>query len=81
MFSRLSNAQAKQYLDAVAVHESLVSAVHQAYDYRGGMHWKKIANKDYLYKTHDRLGNANPLGCAARKRSASTPNSLAEKPR
>lgn len=62
MYLPLSNAQAKQYLDAVAVHESLESAVHQAYDYRGGMHWKKIASKEYLYKTHDRLGNAKSFG-------------------
>ena len=62
MFTRLSNAQSKQYLDAVAVHESLVAAVRQAHDYRGGMHWKTVANKDYLYKTLDRLGNAKSFG-------------------
>lgn len=62
MFTELSNAQAKQFLDAVSAQESLDLAVRQSSDYRGGMHWKKVGDKEYLYKTHDRLGNAKSCG-------------------
>lgn len=62
MFTELSNAQARQFLDAVSTHESLASALRQSMDYRGGMHWKKVGDKEYLYKTHDRLGNAKSCG-------------------
>lgn len=62
MFAELSNAQSKQFLDSVSAHESLASALRQSMDYRGGMHWKKVGNKEYLYRTLDRLGNAKSCG-------------------
>lgn len=63
MLLDISNAQAKQYLDAVAAFEGLRQAEHDALAYRGGMHWKTAANgREYLYKTKDRLGNATSLG-------------------
>ena len=59
----LTNAQAKQYLDAAAAFEGLRQVEREALSYRGGMHWKTAANgKAYLYKTKDRLGNATSLG-------------------
>lgn len=62
MHTELSNAQAKQYLDAVSAYEGLIQASHHALDYSGGMHWKTIAGKQYLYKTLDRQGNAKSCG-------------------
>lgn len=62
MYTELSNAQAKQYLDAVSAYEGWVQASRQALDYSGGMHWKTIAGKQYLYKTKDRRGNAKSCG-------------------
>jgi hypothetical protein len=74
MFSPLSNAQAKQFIDATAAFDSLRDAQRQAQDYRGGMHWKTVAGKDYLYRSSDRRGNAKSLG----PRSAATEQMLAE---
>lgn len=62
MYIELSNAQAKQYLDAVSAYEGWDQASQQALDYCGGMHWKTIAGKQYLYKTKDRRGNAKSCG-------------------
>ena len=62
MYSVLSNAQAKQYLDAVAVFEDWRETSRQVLEYRGGMHWKTVAGRSYLYRTKDRLGNAKSLG-------------------
>lgn len=74
MHSALSNAQAKQYLEAVAAHEGLRQLAHHMKEYRGGMHWKAIAGRDYLYRTTDRRGNARSLGV----RSTETENLYAE---
>lgn len=74
MFSPLSNAQAKQYIDAAAAFEQLRDAQRQAQDYRGGMHWKTVASKAYLYRTSDRKGNARSLG----PRNSATEQILAE---
>lgn len=62
MYTELSNAQVKQYLDAVSAYEGWMQASKQALDYGGGMHWKTIAGKQYLYKTKDRYGNAKSCG-------------------
>jgi hypothetical protein len=63
MLIDLSNAQAKQFLDAAAAFTGLRQAEFEAAVYRGGMHWKTASNgKEYLYKTKDRLGNASSLG-------------------
>lgn len=62
MYTELTNTQAKQYLDAVSAYEGWVQSSHQALDYSGGMHWKTIAGKQYLYKTLDRRGNAKSCG-------------------
>lgn len=74
MFISVSNAQAKQLIDATAVFDSFRDAQQQAQDYRGGMHWKTVAGKDYLYRTSDRRGNAKSLG----PRSAATEQIIAE---
>lgn len=74
MFSPLSSAQAKQFIDATAAFDSLRDAQRQAREYRGGMHWKTVAGKDYLYRSSDRRGNAKSLG----PRSAATEQILAE---
>lgn len=62
MYTLLSNAQAKQYIDAAQIHEGLLDAKLKAQDYAGGMHWKTVSGKEYLYRTLDRHGNAKSLG-------------------
>jgi len=58
----LPNSAAKQYLDAVAAYEGWRQVSLQLADYRGGMHWKTVNGREYLYKTTDRRGNAKSMG-------------------
>lgn len=59
----LSTAQAKQVIDAEHHYLALADARRLwDQDYHGGMHWKRIAGKDYLYRTLDRHGKARSLG-------------------
>lgn len=62
MFNPLSNIQAKQFLDAVSAHEALTAVKTQAAEYLGGMHWKTVSAREYLYRSTDRRGNAKSLG-------------------
>lgn len=62
MYSDLSNAVSKQYLDAVSAFEGWHQVALQLEDYRGGMHWKTVSGREYLYKTSDRRGNAKSMG-------------------
>lgn len=62
MYVEISNAQAKQYLDAASAFEGWHQVAHQLTEYRGGMHWKRVADREYLYRTHDRRGNAKSMG-------------------
>lgn len=58
----LNNAQAKQALDSEQVFSALRDAQSKYRDYRGGMHWKTINHRRYLYRIHDRRGNGRSLG-------------------
>lgn len=62
MFSSLSNGQAKQFIDATSAFEALTDVGRQMREYAGGMHWKTISGREYLYRTTDRRGNAKSLG-------------------
>jgi hypothetical protein len=62
MFTPLSNAQIKAAIDSEQLFAALQDAAMQSQAYQGGMHWKTIANREYLYRTRDRLGNAKSLG-------------------
>jgi hypothetical protein len=58
----LTDDQTKQVIDASQTYQVWWDAWRSSRDYVGGMHWKAIAGKEYLYKTHDRKGNAKSLG-------------------
>ncbi len=58
----LADDQAKQVIDAEQTYQAWWDAWRASRDYVGGMHWKAVAGKEYLYKTHDRKGNAKSLG-------------------
>lgn len=62
MYSDLSNAQAKTVIDAEQAFEAYRDAVDKFAAYQGGMHWKTVKGRDYLYRTLDRKGNAKSLG-------------------
>jgi len=46
----------------VQAYEGYLSALKDGRPLKGGMHWKKIKGKDYLYKYRDRYGNGESLG-------------------
>jgi hypothetical protein len=62
VYQSLSEAQLKQQIDAGQAYAAWQDAAMKARDYVGGMHWKTVAGKEYLYKTLDRKGNAKSLG-------------------
>ncbi len=62
MYMSLTNSQAKSVIDSEMKFAALRDARVQMLDYVGSMHWKKISNRDYLYRTHDRKGNGRSLG-------------------
>lgn len=59
---------------AIAAHHAYLSALKAVQPFKGGMHWKKINGKEYLYKYRDRYGHGSSLG----PRSPETERLLAE---
>lgn len=67
MYQPISHAQAKAVIDSEQLFSAVQDAATQYQSYQGGMHWKTVAGKDYLYRIHDRLGNGNSLGVKSDK--------------
>lgn len=68
MYQSITEAQTRQQIDAEQAYAAWEDASAKAAAYAGGMHWKTVAGKQYLYKSMDRRGNAKSLGA----RSAET---------
>jgi hypothetical protein len=66
----LTPAQLKQQIDAEQVFSAWQDAFAKAQDFRGGMHWKTVSGREYLYKTLDRKGNAKSMGVRSDKTEA-----------
>ena len=47
---------------AVEAHQAYLEAVQAGLPLKGGMHWKKIKGREYLYKYRDRFGHGHSLG-------------------
>ena len=62
MFTTISNAQAKAVIDSEQIFAAYRDLSSQWVDYEGGIHWKKISGKEYLYRTSDRKGNGRSMG-------------------
>ena len=58
----LTDNQSRIFIDTVQLYESFRNAFKSNRSHRGGMHWKKVQNKEYLFKTLDRYGNGKSLG-------------------
>jgi hypothetical protein len=67
LYQTLTAAQLKQQIDAEQAFSAWQDAFAKAQDFRGGMHWKTVSGKEYLYKTLDRKGNAKSLGVRSDK--------------
>ena len=62
IYQTLSESQLKQQIDAEQAFAAWHDAALRARDFVGGMHWKTVSGKEYLYKSLDRKGNAKSLG-------------------
>jgi hypothetical protein len=47
---------------AAEAYQAYLEAVQAGQPLRGGMHWKKIKGREYLYKYRDRYGHGSSLG-------------------
>jgi hypothetical protein len=62
VFRECEETQQETLARAVQAYERYRSALKGGRPLKGGMHWKKIKGKDYLYKYRDRYGNGESLG-------------------
>jgi len=67
-YTPLSDRQARQAIDTEQAFVALEATQSEALNYQGGMHWKTVNGREYLYRTIDRRGNAKSIG----PRSANT---------
>jgi hypothetical protein len=69
----LSSEQLRTIVDTQQLFEAWAEALKRSQSLRGGMHWKTVAGKQYLFRTRDRRGNGKSLG----PRSLETERTLA----
>lgn len=67
MFTAISSVQAKSTIDSEQLLAAFRDAQNKAADFVGGMHYKTIGGKEYLYRTHDRKGNGKSMGPKSEK--------------
>ena len=58
----LNENQRRIFIDAVQLHEAYMDVFFKSRSYRGGMHWKKVKGKEYLFRSVDRYGYGRSLG-------------------
>ena len=58
----MNDDQRRIYIDAAQLHEVYMDAFTKSRAYRGGMHWKKVKDKQYLFRSLDRYGYGKSLG-------------------
>lgn len=58
MFSDISEAQARQYIDAEQARKAYLAAEARAGTYRGSMYWKTAKDHEYLYRDFGKTGRA-----------------------
>jgi hypothetical protein len=61
-FREFQDNQQRTLNRAVEAYQAYLEAVQAGQPLRGGMHWKKIKGRDYLYKYRDRYGHGSSLG-------------------
>ena len=58
----MNDDQRRIYIDAAQLHEAYMDAFTKNLVYRGGMHWKKVKGKEYLFRSLNRYGYGKSLG-------------------
>jgi hypothetical protein len=61
-FREFQENQQRTLDQAVRAHQAYLEALAASRPFKGGMHWKKIAGREYLYKYRDRYGHGHSLG-------------------
>jgi hypothetical protein len=61
-FSELNDNQRRVYIDTVQLYEAYLDAIEKNRSYEGGMHWKKVKGKEYLFRSRGRHGHGESLG-------------------
>jgi hypothetical protein len=61
-YRELSSEQLRTIVDAQQLFEAWAEAFERTRSFRGGMHWKTVAGKQYLFRTRDRRGYGKSLG-------------------
>ena len=62
IWQELTPGQRQTYQHTVAIYQDYLQALIDSRVFLGGMHWKKIRGRDYLYRYRDRLGHGESLG-------------------
>ncbi len=61
-FQEFTDSQQQTYRTATACYRAYQEAVRQHRLYHGGMHWKHIRGREYLYRYRDRCGHGESMG-------------------
>ena len=61
-FYELNNNQRRVFIDTAQIYEAYRDILKKEHAYKGGMHWKKAKDREYLFKTRDRYGYGKSLG-------------------
>ena len=58
----MTGDQRRIFIDSTQLHSAFVEASIKSRAYRGGMHWKKVKGRHYLFRSTDRRGYGKSLG-------------------
>jgi hypothetical protein len=61
-FHEFQENQQRTLDQAIRAHQAYLEALEASRPFKGGMHWKKISGRAYLYKYRDRYGHGHSLG-------------------
>jgi hypothetical protein len=61
-FRELTAGQRQTFQGALEVYRAHLETLGQSRVLKGGMHWKKIRGREYLYRYRDRFGHGESLG-------------------
>lgn len=54
--------QSRVFINVSQTYDAFIDAYHRAEEYKGGICWKKVRDKEYLFRISDRFGNGKTLG-------------------
>ena len=61
-FREFQKSQHQTLTRAIQAHQAYLKALQATLPFKGGMHWKKIKGREYLYQYRDRYGHGRSLG-------------------